>query len=140
MAYFLLTLVLVLLLLVLFYGQIFLYLNRYKNLKALKIAAAHSHQAKEFSVAYMKVYEASEQPHIQVVFKDIEFNPPIEPSDEQYMNFNVGPLAVKNLSLEAEKLKFSAKFYGQIIQLTIPLESIRAITGQSGNGLTKGST
>jgi stringent starvation protein B len=119
---------------VMFYGQIFLYLNRYKNLKALKLSAEHSQAAKKFYMAYMGVYQAGDQPHIQAVLKDIEFNPPIEPKDEEYMNFNVSPLAVKNLILEPEQLKFSAKFYGQIIELSIPLASIVLISGQSGIG------
>ena len=134
MEYFIFTLFMLVVISVMFYGQIFLYLNRYKTLKALKMTAELSQGAKKFYMAYIGVYQTGEQPHIQAVLKDIIFNPPIETIDEEYMNFNISPLAVKNLILEAEQLKFSAKFYGQIIDLTIPLGSIVLISGQSGIG------
>ncbi len=134
MEYILITLLLIVLV---SYGQITSYLHRYKNLKALKQSSACSQQAKQFYMAYIGVYQSGEQPYIQAVLKEIEFKPQIELKNESQMNFNVSPLAVKNLTLEPEHLKFSAKFNRQIIHLSIPLKSIGLISGQSGIGFIK---
>ncbi len=122
---------------ILFYGQIFLYLNKYKNLKALQMASESSQAAKEFYMAYIDVYQTGDHPIIKTVLKDIEFNPPIEPNEGETMDFNLNPLAIKNLKVEAESLQFSAKFYGQIIDLSIPLDSILHISGKSRKGISK---
>ncbi|MEZ5472123.1 MAG: hypothetical protein R3E90_10105 [Marinicella sp.] len=136
MEYVIFTILMVVILSFMFYGQIFLYINKYNNLKAIRIGSRTSQEAKQFYMAYMGIYQTGEQPHIQARLNDIEFEPTIKPSNEEFMNFNLSPLAIKNLSLETDHLKFAAKISGQIVHTAIPLKSITLIVGQSGIGFT----
>jgi len=137
MAYVTVTLLMLLLMAVMFFSQITIYHNRYKNLKSLRTTSTCSEQAKTFYQAYMALYQAGEQPHIQAIIKNIEFDPATEPNKHEKMTFNLSPLAVKDLRLEAEQLKFSAKFAGQIIQLTVPFTSITAIVAAQSEPVAK---
>ena len=129
MEYVIFSVFMVILSMVLYYGQIFIYLNKYKNLKGIKNALSESEEAKAFYKAYMAIYQAGEKPQIRVNFNDIVFDKPIAFSGAEFIDFNISPLAVKNLQCDAEQLSFSAKFSGEMITLKIPLKSIQIIDG-----------
>jgi hypothetical protein len=138
MEYVIFSIFMVILSLVLFYGQIFIYLNKYKNLKGLRNALNVGAEAKAFYMTYMGIYQAGDKPHIRVNFKDIVFDKPIEFSGADVIDFNISPLAVKNLHCDAKQLSFSAKFSGEIITVKTPLKDIQIIAGkESGIGFVK---
>ena len=129
MEYVIFSIFMVILSLALFYGQIFIYLNKYKNLKGLKNALNKGPEAKKFYMSYMSIYNSGKKPHISVNFKDIVFDKSIEFSGADVIDFNISPLAVKNLFCDSEHLSFSAKFSGEIITLKTPLKDIQIIDG-----------